>query len=175
MHLILSRVKDEDLDELLLGQYSAFTGNAAHDAIYGLNTPVARADAKKKFLKEMHTDPADYWLKIVDQDSGKLVAASNWKIYPTWAESKGEQVKDEMNDEHAIYGFQPGSVELRAHEVTMEDYIGRRKRYTDGEAHVCEFLLPMCCSQHGPSAALCWQANALQHNRTISLLTKTST
>jgi hypothetical protein len=40
------------------------------------------------FLEDFALDPTDVWPKITDEDAnGKIIAASNWKIYPTYVKS----------------------------------------------------------------------------------------
>lgn len=85
MHLVLSRVKEEDFDELLEVQFRAFSKVDIHTALFGHNTPEMRALTKEKFIKDMREDPADCWMKLVDTATGKIVSAAQWKIYPTWA------------------------------------------------------------------------------------------
>jgi hypothetical protein len=42
------------------------------------------AHAKGPFLEDFASGPANVWLKITDEDAnGKVIATSDWKIYPT--------------------------------------------------------------------------------------------
>ncbi|EON68626.1 hypothetical protein W97_07884 [Coniosporium apollinis CBS 100218] len=155
-HLHLSRASPSDLDEIITAQYTSFAGLDAHDALFGPDTPSARAIARKKFLKDMRHDAADVWMKIVDKRTGRIVSAANWKVYPNWG---GSGVKDEdgvgkgggkdpaqiTNGDSALVVAAPapamemyevGSVEREAAEDAMRDFVERRKRYMDGEGHV---------------------------------------
>lgn len=141
MHLVLSRVQESDLDELILAQYNAFEGNPAHDGLFGLNTPDAHAAAKQMYIKAMRGDSADFWLKIVDEDTGQLAAAANWKIYPTWTSVPGPEARpgqDGADQTSGKAGFEAGSDELSAHELAMKDFIERREKYTKGQPHICK-------------------------------------
>lgn len=73
MRLTLSRVTEADLDELFECQFTAFEGNDTHIALFGPNTQAARQRTKERFLEDMKEDVADCWLKLVDEDTGKIV------------------------------------------------------------------------------------------------------
>jgi len=46
------------------------------------------AHAKALFLEDFASDPADVWLKVMDEDANsKIIAVGNWKIYPTYVKS----------------------------------------------------------------------------------------
>ncbi|KAJ9640330.1 hypothetical protein H2199_005869 [Coniosporium tulheliwenetii] len=153
MHLHLSRASPSDLDEIIAAQYTSFAGLDAHDALFGPNTPTGRAVARKKFLKDMRHDPADCWMKIVDQRTGRIVSAANWKIYPNWGggEDEDEEGREGKGAARITNGdsalvvaapapamemYEEGSVEREAAEDAMADFVERRKRYMDGEGHV---------------------------------------
>ena len=36
---------------------------------------------KQGHLERHRTDPNDVWVKVTDKKSGRIVAASNWKVY----------------------------------------------------------------------------------------------
>lgn len=88
MPLVLSRVTADDFDTLIPIQFAAFANNGVHHAQLGLENTENIAHAKALFLKDFTSDPADVWLKVTDEDAnGKIIAASNWKIYPTYVKS----------------------------------------------------------------------------------------
>jgi hypothetical protein len=148
MPLTLSRVISEDFNTLLPIQFAAFANNGAHNAQLGFNTPDNIAHAKKFFLEDFASDSADVWLKVTDDDAnGRIVAASNWKIYPTY-------VKKDFDAKAAA------SEKLRPEDVTwhsdarqkeeattiLKEFFAIRYR-TTREAHICKsvpFNPPPC-------------------------------
>jgi hypothetical protein len=80
MHFVLSRVTEEDLDEMLEIQFRAFSKVDVHEALFGPNTKHHRDLVKARFLKDMKEDVADCWMKLVDKSTGKIVSAAQWKI-----------------------------------------------------------------------------------------------
>lgn len=88
MPLGLSRVTADDFDTLIPIQFTAFANNGAHHAQLGLRNAANIAHTKALFLEDFASDPADVWLKVMDEDANsKIIAASNWKIYPTYVKS----------------------------------------------------------------------------------------
>lgn len=85
MPLALSRVTADDFDTLIPIQFTAFANNGAHHAQLGLRNAANIAHAKALFLEDSASDPADVWLKVMDEyANSKIIAASNWKSYPTY-------------------------------------------------------------------------------------------
>jgi hypothetical protein len=130
MHLILSRVQEEDFDELLEVQFRAFAKVDIHTALFGKNTPEMRAITKEKFIKDMKEDPADCWMKLVDTATGKIVSAAQWKIYPTWApHGEHEPFKADWFE----------GKEREAAEEMCNKFMKIREGHMYGHAHVCMF------------------------------------
>lgn len=85
MPLALSRVTADDFDTLIPIQFTAFANNGAHHAQLGLRNAANIAHAKALFLENFASGPADVWVKVMDEDTNsKIIAVSNWKIYPTY-------------------------------------------------------------------------------------------
>ncbi|PNS21190.1 hypothetical protein CAC42_3528 [Sphaceloma murrayae] len=76
----LSPFKEEDFAELVAMEYKTFTDSRIQDTFMGPDTPEGREQLRLKYIKTSKEDPHDYWIKIVDKSSGKMIAASNWKI-----------------------------------------------------------------------------------------------
>ncbi|TLD24671.1 Acyl-CoA N-acyltransferase [Venturia nashicola] len=132
MHLVLSRVQEDDFDELLEVQFRAFADADLIVALLGRNTPETRALTKEKFIKDMKEDSADCWMKLVDTATGRIVSAAQWKIYPSWAPL-------------ADHGdFEPNWLEGKDRE-TAEDMVTRfmtiRAGHMYGHSHVLLYIL----------------------------------
>jgi hypothetical protein len=126
MKLVLSRVEEKDWDELLEVQYKAFKDVDIHQALFGPNTKENRDRVKKAFIEESKTDISDCWLKLVDTNTGRIVSASQWKIYPSWAPKKKEPFQAP---------FYEGQVRTDA-EHLGQDFMVRREKYQYGSPHV---------------------------------------
>lgn len=138
MPLTLSRVTHDDFNTLVPIQFAAFVNNGTHHAQLGFNTHDNIAHAKKVLREDFASDPADVWIKVTDEDaSGRIIAASNWKIYPTY-------VKKDFDAKAAV------SEKLRPEDVTwhsserekedagtiMKEFFATRYR-SMREAHIC--------------------------------------
>jgi hypothetical protein len=130
MHLVLSRVQESDFDELLEVQFRAFAHVGVHTALFGPNTPEMRQLTKEKFIKDMHEDSSDCWMKLVDTATGKIVSAAQWKIYPSWA----------PHGEHPPFkaDWFEGK-EREAAEEICNKFMKIREGHMYGHAHVCMF------------------------------------
>jgi len=129
--LILSRVQEKDFDELLEVQFKAFSHVDIHQALFGPNTKENRDRVKEAFIKDMHNDVADCWMKLVDETTGRIVSASQWKIYPSWVKPK----------EHPAFEspFYEGK-ERKISEKLGNDFYEKRGAWSD-HPHVLLYIL----------------------------------
>jgi len=127
----MTRVTESDFDELLEVQYMAFNVVPMHEALFGPNTPEQRAKIKADFIKSMHSDSSDMWMKLVDKANGRIVSAALWKIYPSWNDN------EERHDGQAPW-FE--GEERNMAEFLMRDFMDRRVKYMWNHPHVCEFI-----------------------------------
>jgi hypothetical protein len=141
MPLILSRVTANDFDTLVPIQFIAFVKNGTHNAQLGFGSAENIARAKKVLLEDFTSDPADVWIKVTDEDAnGRIIAASNWKIYPTY-------VKKDFDAKAAAFeNLKPEDVtwhiDVRQKEdaaTILKEFFETRYRRTR-EAHVCKFV-----------------------------------
>jgi hypothetical protein len=93
-------------------------------------------------LEDFASDPADVWLKVTDEDANsKTIAASNWKIYPTYVKSdfdaKAASV-DKMTAEDVTWHSDERQKEDAV--TILKEFFATRYRRTR-EAHVCKFLI----------------------------------
>jgi hypothetical protein len=71
MILEVASALESDIDRLMEIQFSAFDSDPYHEAVYpGGNSPLARASAGERVLKEWHEDPSVHILKCTDPDTG---------------------------------------------------------------------------------------------------------
>jgi hypothetical protein len=91
MKLVLSRVEKKDFEKMIPVQFEAFSNVDIHHCLFSRSTAENHALGAKRYIEWMDADPADVWLKIMDEDVSPpaFVCASNWKIPP--AEEKDEQ------------------------------------------------------------------------------------
>jgi hypothetical protein len=141
MLLTLSRVTADDFDTLVPLQFTAFANNGSHNAQLGFGSADDIARAKKLLLEDFRGDPADVWLKVTDEDAnGRIIAASNWKIYPTY-------VKKDFDAKAAAFeNLKPEDVtwhsDVRHKEdaaTILKEFFETRYRRTR-EAHICKFV-----------------------------------
>lgn len=113
----LSRASPSDLPEIVQVQYTSFQAPFERELLMGCSSPSEDLPKlSEMYAEESRTDPADIWIKVVEKSTGRIVAASNWKVYvapatalqrrrdeaPTWLEgdkavaSKG--IFEGMND-----------------------------------------------------------------------------
>lgn len=77
----LSKAEPSDMQETANLQFKVFTEPIIRDVFMGPDTPAGHSALANTFVKTMHEDASDYWIKVVNQSTGKIVAASNWKIH----------------------------------------------------------------------------------------------
>lgn len=77
----LSRVTADDMPELLDVQYEAFP-DFVRLIFMGCHSKNDLPKLIPKYIEKTDTDSSDVWIKVTDNASGKIVAASNWKVFP---------------------------------------------------------------------------------------------
>lgn len=77
----LSKAEPSDMQETAILQFKVFTEPIIRDVFMGPDTPAGHSALANMFVRTMHEDASDYWIKVVDPSTGKIVAASNWKIH----------------------------------------------------------------------------------------------
>lgn len=139
MRLTLSRVASDDFDTIVPIQFAAFANNGAHLAQLGFASPESIAHAKKIFLDGFVSDSADYWLKVTDEDAnGRIVAASNWKIYPTYVKNDFDAMAtaaEKIKPEDITWLSDARQKEDAA--SILKQFFATRYRVTR-EAHICK-------------------------------------
>jgi hypothetical protein len=129
MHFVLSRVTEEDMDEMLEVQFRAFSKVDIHTALFGPNTQHHRDLVKARFLQEMKEDAADCWMKLVDTSNNKIVSAAQWKIYPSWAP---------LPDHPFVADFHEDAVDQECAEQMVVEFMEKRVKRMHNHAHVCK-------------------------------------
>jgi hypothetical protein len=133
MHFVLSRVTEEDLEEMIEVQFRSFSKVDVHTALFGSNTKANRDLTKVRFLKDMKEDVADCWMKLVDKNTGKIVSAAQWKIYPTWAPMPEHPPLDAT--------WHEGEEKAWAEEI-VKGFLEKRGSRMYNHAHVCTLPFP---------------------------------
>lgn len=99
MQLKISRVTDvADLKYLAKIEFASFAEDGGHIAMLGLNTPSSINATVERQKKEFTSDASNFWIKVFDTDANdRIVAASNWKIFPTYVQSEFEAKDKHIN------------------------------------------------------------------------------
>ncbi|KAF2220741.1 hypothetical protein BDZ85DRAFT_267075 [Elsinoe ampelina] len=79
----LSRVDERDFAEIIEVQYRSFPDPWVRDVFVGPDTPENKERLRKEHIQRSKDEPQDYWIKVTDKTTGKIIAASNWKINPS--------------------------------------------------------------------------------------------
>ncbi|KXX74390.1 hypothetical protein MMYC01_209939 [Madurella mycetomatis] len=77
---VLSRASADDLPELARLQYKCFPP-MIRELFMGCRTEDDLPRLVQHHEKSMRNDPSDVWIKVTDQTTGRVVAASNWKVH----------------------------------------------------------------------------------------------
>lgn len=84
----LSRASAEDLTEIVALQYACFPP-FVREKFMGCKSEDDLPRSVEEFTKLME-DPHDIWVKVTDIASGRIVSASNWKVYPSSAPTSSD-------------------------------------------------------------------------------------
>lgn len=77
----LSRASTDDLPELAKVEYDCFPP-VIREVFMGCRSEADLPRLAEHYAKEMRENPSVIWVKVVDQLSRKIVAASQWKVFP---------------------------------------------------------------------------------------------
>ncbi len=77
---VLSRVSISDLPELVFLEFDCFPP-FIRSIFLGCDTKDELFKIQRVYAQNMQDDPHDIWTKVVDRESGKIIAASNWKVH----------------------------------------------------------------------------------------------
>lgn len=110
--LHLSRASADDLPAIVEIMFKTYTDPIARDFCLGKDNPEGHKGLVERFAKTMRENPADYWIKIVDQSDNRIIAATNYRIYPTIAPDHANEndrstpwLKDEPERQRMISGI----------------------------------------------------------------------
>ncbi|GAM83902.1 hypothetical protein ANO11243_018920 [Dothideomycetidae sp. 11243] len=79
----LCRAGPEDMPAIVAIMFHQFRDPMSHDKFMGPDTPEQHKWLARYLGNLSEQNPHDYWIKIVDNPTGKLIAASNWRIHPS--------------------------------------------------------------------------------------------
>lgn len=98
----LLRATAHDIPEIVDLMYDSFE-DFVRRIVMGCYSREALPQLVAQYIEEMQTDPSDIWIKVSDVNTGKIVAASNWKLYATGSIPRGvDKVKPWIQEEEAI-------------------------------------------------------------------------
>lgn len=92
MQLRICRITDiDDLEYLAPVEFAAFVQDACHNVMLGWNEPASIKARIERQKKDFTSTPSNFWIKVFDADAdNRIIAASNWKIFPTYVKSEFE-------------------------------------------------------------------------------------
>ncbi|KAL6251344.1 hypothetical protein RBB50_001552 [Rhinocladiella similis] len=162
MRLVISRVEPKDLDAIVPLLFETFKTEDLTKVFFGRGSQVSKAYTRKLLLAGLLNDPADVFLKMEDEDHEvdvdvlddeanvvgtekrkKLIAASDWKIYPTYVtpeEEEQQEAKKADADNLTVFSYLDTEQERADAAVLMEDFLVRRRRECK-EGHALCFLM----------------------------------
>jgi len=81
-NFVLSRASLEDIPEITLMEYRAFANIPLIQTTFlGCESEADLPKLVESFKSDMQNDPTSMWIKVVDKSTGKIIAASNWKLF----------------------------------------------------------------------------------------------
>jgi hypothetical protein len=86
----LARATPDDMTEIVNLQYACFP-EFVRLVFMGCHTEADVPRIRDKYIQMMQDDPSDIWIKVTDNKTGRIIAASDWKVYITKATYGSEQ------------------------------------------------------------------------------------
>ena len=98
MDLEVVPAQEADIDRLMEIQFSAFEGDAYHEALYPGDhySPAVRKDAAERTIKEWREDPSILFMKCIDRKTGLALGSAKWNLY------EKERPEEEWNKDHPV-------------------------------------------------------------------------
>ncbi|KAL1874780.1 hypothetical protein VTK73DRAFT_199 [Phialemonium thermophilum] len=84
----LSRASVDDFDEITHVQYRSFESPYIRELFMGCRTEADIPRLVRHFAATAAADPSDIWVKVFEVATGRIVAASNWKVHPNAAAAR---------------------------------------------------------------------------------------
>ncbi|KAK6380754.1 hypothetical protein LTS17_004954 [Exophiala oligosperma] len=161
MRAVISRVEPKDVDAIVPLLFGTFKTEDLTKVFFGRGSQASKAYTKKLLLAGLQDDPADVFLKMEDEDQEvdvevlddegnvvgterrrRIIAANDWKIYPTYVTPQEEQQETKKADAEGMAAFSYLDTEQERADaaVLMEDFLVRRRRECK-EGHALCFLM----------------------------------
>lgn len=112
----------QDLLEIVHCEYTAFTDPTLLSIFMGPNTTSNHAHLARTYHNTMAHDTGDLWLKVQEKETGKVVGASNWKVYVGCVPEHKEELRWEW-----LQG-EGQEVELAKAKVVVQGILETRRR-----------------------------------------------
>lgn len=95
----LSKAGPEDIAACVDVLFDTFKHEYFHQTIGGPDTPHWRANLTQTYIETLQTMPGDYWMKVIDTATGKVIGTSNWDIQPNVVPSVQRNMKTPWLDD----------------------------------------------------------------------------
>ncbi|KAF4546641.1 Acyl-CoA N-acyltransferase [Lasiodiplodia theobromae] len=136
--LQLSRATEADIDAFIDPIYAAFEGVDIRTMFFGHDTPASRESTKARIAGWMREGNQNVWLKVVEQETGRIVSGSWWMIYPHW--TPNPDITPETAAAAVSLDFLEGDDRTMTEDL-MRDWVARRVRHMYGHPHILLALL----------------------------------
>lgn len=78
---VLSRATATDISPITDLMYDSFPDPTLRRIFMGCHSKAELPHLQQNYVRLMTTDPGDVWIKITERESGRIVAASSWKVH----------------------------------------------------------------------------------------------
>ena len=85
----LERATPADMREMVDLQYACFPPEVI-DIFMGGSSPEDISRLCESYTKHMRENPSDVWIKVTDTETGKIIAASDWRVYVNGAPQQAD-------------------------------------------------------------------------------------
>lgn len=128
----LVRATPDDLDELVQLEYEAFPP-FIRETFMGCSSEADLPRLARHYKDGMLKNPSAVWVKVVDDSTGKAVAASQWNIYP------GSVALESEAEAADLPPWLEG--ETREKTVQMVTEMGQKRKAANPGGYVREYLI----------------------------------
>ena len=117
-------------------------------------------ESKTRQIKFHHSKPSSNWVKVVDDDTGKVVGAALWHIY------EEDPFKNPPDEKMTCFWWPEGPKRDMADQMMRQVMRPRVERMS--KPHLCKSYLPNRQSIDGPPLMRCSQTIHLENNEVLT-------
>lgn len=125
----LSRATEADMPEVIRLCWLSFP-QVVRDLLMGASTEEDLPRSVAQYQKEMREDPHALWIKVVDNATGRIAAASHWRIFP------GASAPPGADEDHPVPWLNDED-RVKAQKILDEMSEARLKSNPDGYVREC--------------------------------------